>query len=156
MFNIAEQKKIASREDEGTVVHLFDLNDAPMFYVDPKHPELGQRPITITVAGVHSEKYRKIEAQYRQKKLKSSRLTTEALHQEQISKIASCTLDWEGFGDAHGFTPCSYAAAKALYEECSWVLDQINEAMNDHTRFFGKESSTPENTSGTTPDSTNE
>jgi hypothetical protein len=131
-FDLNQQAAAAKKEDVGTVVHINGIDDMPLFYeADGK-----QLPVTITVAGAHSEKFRSVEAQFRKRKLKASRFTAEVVYDENIDKVTACTLAWEGFfvgGQPIEFTPKN---VREVYKACSWVLEQVVEAMHDHSRYF--------------------
>ena len=51
-FDLNEQKKAASIEDEGTVVHIHGVDELPMFYDEGEGEE--RKPVIIKVAGSHS------------------------------------------------------------------------------------------------------
>jgi hypothetical protein len=132
-FDIEVQAAAANQEDNGTVVHIHGVDENPLFF---KADSGEDKPVSITVTGVHSQRFRRIEAQHRKRKLKASRLTGETIYDENIEKVAACTVSWEGFfvnGTPVEMTPHN---VKELYKRCPWVLEQVLEAMNDHARFF--------------------
>lgn len=149
MFDIKQMgDAAASREEEGVVVHVTDAEDTPQFYDTPEGERL---PVTITVAGAHSTRFRRVEENIRQRKLKPSKLTGQAIYMENIEKAAACTLAWQGFVVNDQPIRCDAANAKVLYMACPWVYDQVLEAMHDHARFFGHGSTPPATTSPSTP-----
>jgi len=135
-FDISAQAELATREDEGTVVHIHDLSDRPMFF-DRNGTNV---PVTITVAGTHSKRYRRAEEQLRKRKLRSRNLTGEVIYEDNIEKLAACTLEWDGFFDHGDPVRCDSANARRLYKACPWVVPQLTEAMDDHESFFSKDS----------------
>lgn len=141
-FNIKKQAAAAQVEDQGTFVHIHGLDDLPMFYKDA---EGNEQPVGITVAGSHSARCREVDGQMRKRRIKVRNLTGQSILEDTIERVARCTLSWQGFfvddGSTEELVRCDVANARVLYKECPWVLDQVSEAMNDHSRFFSKESS---------------
>lgn len=144
-FNAIDQ--VAEAEDQGTVVHVHDQVDRPMYYTAADGSE---KPVTITVAGVHSRRHRKAEEAIRRRKLKPNKLTNEVFYEDHIEKVVACTIGWEGFysGSGESRVPVELTRQNAgrLYKSATWVLDQVVEAMNDHQRFFSTSSPTPSHT----------
>jgi hypothetical protein len=129
-FDFNAEQQATSTEDEGTVVHIHDRTDRPMYWGDK-----GDKPVTITVAGTYSKQYRRAEEQIRKRPFKSRKLTGEVFYEEQIEKTVACTLAWDGFFTAGKPFELNRHNAAALYTTCPWVLDQVVEAMTDHGRF---------------------
>lgn len=138
-FDIAAQAKKAEQEDEGTVVHIHGIDEKPMFYEEDGE----SKPVTITVAGAHSSKFRRIEEALRRRKIKPRQFTAELVYEDNIEKAAACTLEWEGFQQNGEPVPMTGENAKFLYRSCPWVLEQVMEAMHDHSRFFENGSTPP-------------
>lgn len=129
-FDIQAQKAAADQEDAGTVVHIHDLDGRPMYYGGNE-----DKPVTITTAGIHSSRYRKVEAAQRRRPLKPRKLTPEAIREDAIERAAACALAWDGFFDGDVAVECNRHNVAEVYRACSWVLDQVAEAMDDHVRF---------------------
>lgn len=136
-FDISKQAEHAKAEDAGTRVHVEGLDGAPMYYMDE---EGNEHPVILIVAGAHSSIYRRAEARQRKRKLKARSMTAEALFEDAIERAAECTLGWEGFYEGGEPAPFRKESVRGLYVQCQWVYEQVLEAMNDHTRFFSKES----------------
>ena len=151
-FDISKEKEAGKLEDDGTFVHINDLNDTPMYYedADGKEQEVG-----ITVAGAHSTRYRNAEGKQRRRRLKPKDLTGARLHEDSLEKVIHCTLSWQGIEDKGEEVRCDAHNVRMIYTHCPWVLDQVVEAMNDHTRFFEKESSSQRSTFAPSVDLTN-
>jgi hypothetical protein len=133
-FDITAQIELAKKEDEGTTFQLEGVDGSPMFYT--KDGE--QVPVTITVAGSNSNKFKEIEAKLRKQKLRARSLTGDTLHRQQIEKAAYCTVSWDGILDKGTPVRCDHANAVALYTQLPFVLRQVLEAMDDHESFFTK------------------
>lgn len=130
-FDITKQAAAAETEDKGIAVHIFGLDEKPLF-----HGENGDKPVTITVAGAHSKTFRRVEERLRKRKIKPRQLTGEVIHEDNVYKVAACTLGWDGFYVDAQPIECNLENAKMLYKQCPWVMDQVMEAMNDHASFF--------------------
>jgi hypothetical protein len=144
-FDIESQVEQAKMENEGIVVHINGIDEKPQFF--NKDGKL--TPVTITVAGEHSDHYRRAEAAIRKRKLKPKSMTGQVVYDDNIEKIAACTLAWEGFfsrrrgSDTLVLVPMTPDNVKQVYNRCPWVLEQVLMAMTDHASFFGKESTKP-------------
>jgi hypothetical protein len=139
-FEIGAETEAARLENEGVVVPINGADEKPRYY--KKNGEV--KPVTITVAGSHSDYYRRAEKAIRQRKLKPGKLTGQTFYDDNIEKVAACTLGWEGFfsreskdGPLVPIEPTQHNI-KEMYKRCTWVLEQVMEAMNDHASFFVK------------------
>lgn len=141
-FDIDAQVQAAKKENEGIVVLINGVDEVPIFYMK----DGVKTPVTITVAGAHSDQFRRAENTIRQRKLKPKSFTGQVIYDDAIEKAAACTLAWEGFisrrrgSDALVPVPMTPDNAKQLYKRCPWVHEQVVLAMNDHTGFFETES----------------
>ena len=135
-FDLGVEKEAGAIENDGAIVHICDLNDMPMYHDDADGNE---QPVTIKVAGAHSKKFREIEGKQRRRRLKPKDLTGARLHEDNTERVVHCTLEWQGFTSNGEVFPLTSENARELYDLCPWVLDQIVEAMSDHTRFFVSE-----------------
>lgn len=149
-FDIEEQGEKAKEEDKGTEVFIHGVDEKPAFYTDEDGAE---QPVTIIVAGMHSTQFRRAEELLRKRKLKARNFTGEAVYDDNIEKVAACTLGWAGFTFKGEQVQCTPHNVKELYKKCPWVLDQVLEAMQDHARFFNSGSTRPSTTSSPTLDS---
>jgi hypothetical protein len=136
-FDIQQQASSAQKEDDGTVVHVNGLDDKPMFYTAPDGAE---RPVTITVAGTLSRRYRRVESEIRKRPIKVKKLTGEVFHEDAVEKAVACTIAWEGFTFDGTPVDATRVNVLRLYQACPWVMEQVTDAMQDHTRFFGSAS----------------
>lgn len=136
MFDLKQRANEAQREDEGTRVHIKGLDGRPMYH------EAGgeRRPVTITVAGTLSRRYRRVENGIRRRRIDPKALTGEQFYDDAVDKAVACTLAWDGFAmDGQPIEP-SEQNVRQVYLAAPEVLDQVTEAMQDHTRFFGSAS----------------
>lgn len=138
-FDISGQKAVvASREDEGTVIHVRnEVGDHLHFGEDKK-------PVTILVAGSYSTVYRKALDAQRDRMMKHRRLsaTGEQLARNQLELIAACVLSWEGFCDGPKVVPCTKENAITILSLFPWIREDVEAAMGDHQSFFKNSSPT--------------
>lgn len=147
-FDIQAQAEQAKREDEGIVVHIHGVDEVPMYFTDHDGEE---KPVTITMAGAHSQRYRDVENDLRKRRIKPKSLTSGQAFEDNMVKTVKCTLAWEGFHvDGTPIEPTEHNA-RMLYKRCPWVYDQVVEAMHDHAAFFGSGSQQQETISDTNP-----
>lgn len=132
-FDLSTAEQVASTEDEGTVVELLGPDEKPYLYKDANGEE---KPVTITVAGAHSRRHRKAEEALRNRKLKPRQMTGQIFHEDNIEKVVACTLAWSGIADKGQPLELTRANVAMVYKRAPWILDQVQEAMNDHARFF--------------------
>ncbi len=129
-MDISNNKSVAEREDEGTVVHVKDVTGEPQ-YLDGK-------PVTIAVAGTYSSTYRKAVAANRDKWLKrrSQTLDGEHLDKQALETTVACIKGWDGFTAGESPFPFTKANALVLLEGAPWIREQVESAMGDHESFF--------------------
>jgi len=144
-FDINAQAEQAKKEDEGILVHVNGVDENPAYYGEGED----RKPVTIRVAGAHSQKYRAIERDLRKRKIKPKSLTAQQAFEDNLMKAVECTLDWEGFDVDGTPVPLTRKNVEMLYRRCPWVYDQIIEAIHDHAAFFGERSPKPETISDT-------
>lgn len=132
MFDIKAQGKAGEVEDGGTFVHLFGLDEQPAFFKDADGKD---QPVGITVAGTNSRQYRQIESMQRNRRLKPKDLTGAKMLEDSVERVAFCAISWQGFQMDGAPVQFSKENVKVLLKECPWLLDQITEAMQDHSRF---------------------
>jgi hypothetical protein len=97
-------------------------------------------PVTITLAGVDSERYRKavrdganraIEAQRR-----GQQRTADEVSAESRRMLVACTLGWSGISD--GDKPLEHSAANAdmLYQRLPWLAEQASVFIQSRANFM--------------------
>lgn len=123
---------VEQREDEGTVVHIRDAAGEKQYQDD------GTTPVTITVVGTYSKRYRRLAEANRDKMLKQRRtqLDGEQLDEQSLETVAGCILGWDGFTADGAPFPFTKANAVTLLKAAPWMREQVEAAMNDHAAFF--------------------
>lgn len=140
-FNLKDAATQSAAEDQGTVVPLKDVHGLPMFY----GPEDALKPVTVTVAGTYSERFRKAERAFIEGMGRSRDVSGLSASLDRRGEIlaAGCVVAWDGiFEDATETTPIPATAENAatIFRSARWVFEQVWAAMNDHARFFPKPS----------------
>jgi hypothetical protein len=129
---------------------MFDVlkiaSGAPSADVSIKHPVTGDPiGVTLTLAGPEHPSRKSIEfARQRRARVAIQRTGKFELNdpaddaQEQIDRLAACTLAWDGVTEAGVPVECTKAAAAALYatEGLEWLRDQAAAALDEQTRFI--------------------
>lgn len=131
-MDIGKGKSIAAAEDEGTIVHVRNAGGEYEYF-----GEKNDKPVTITVVGTYSARYRRIQESVRDKSIKRrAPLDGRTVEDQALDMIAGSILSWDGF-EANG-APFTYSRANAiaLLESCPWIREQVETAMNDHAAFF--------------------
>lgn len=136
-FDLSRAVSVGQAEDDGQVVHLRDAGGELEF------GDNGQ-PVTVTIAGSYSARYRKVQDSITQRMLKRKQLTLtpEQLMENRIELIASCVLGWTEIEDDGKPLPCTKDNAARLVRVAPWVRDQLEEAQHDHAGFTKGSSAT--------------
>jgi hypothetical protein len=127
-FDLSTAAAVTQHEDEGQVV--------PIHHPDGEPALVDGQPVTITVAGLYSKRYReKLDAQRSKAAKRRNPITGEELTRQQVELVAHCTLGWTGFTNGGQPFPHSFANAVELLVKAPWVREQLEEAMADHAGF---------------------
>ena len=132
-LNIAAAKDVAAHEDEGQVVKLMDHDGEPLLY------GADDKPVTVTVAGSYSTRYRRAVDKQRRQMLKRprSKVSAEELFENTIEIEAACVLAWEGIVDGDAVVECNPENAAMMLSTVPWFREQVQVAIEDHAGFFG-------------------
>ena len=140
-FDVDQNAQALSVEDEGIVVEIMDAQGDPILDADSK-------PVTVTVAGEYSTKYRKAE-EWQRKTLMRQRGKEQTGAESLLMQAefdARCCLGWSGLtqaGQALGF---STENATMAFSKLPFVRKRVESAMSDHAAFFAKGSTSSVNT----------
>jgi len=106
------------------------------------HPGTGKAlGITIRLAGVDSDIYRKASRKITEKRLNRGRvgkLDLEAVEDEGLTVMAACTLGWSGVVVDGQELPCTRDNAQAVYRRFPWIREQVDAFMGDRANFLPK------------------
>lgn len=130
-FDLSATAGVEQAHEAGVTVHLEDEKGKPL-YVDGDE----SRPVTVTVAGVYSRRFRRAEEEANRKIARSRGKVTG--RQSVIEKAAACTLSWDGIFDHGKPVDCTPENAERLYKAAPWVLDQVVGAQHDSEGFTGR------------------
>jgi len=151
-MDIADQESLAEREDAGLAVEIDDVKGQPALQED------GVTPITISVVGSLSKRYRRVVALARgrnqRKAIASLRdkaptrgsavdqdaedeATGQQLLDEQTEAVAACCAGWSaGFTDKGVDYPFTKANAVRLLKAYPHIQAKLEKEMENHARFF--------------------
>lgn len=135
-FDLQTAAPIAEQEDQGLVVQIRDAFGNPLTFTD----DAGEHPVTMTVAGTYSNRYRRArEAQTtRQLKRRSTNLTGDLVNSQRIGVVADCVLAWSGFMSGGKPLACDKEHVFQVLKHAPWILEQVESAMEDHEAFFDR------------------
>lgn len=151
-FRLNDTKKDVSAEDAGTTIHLRDIAGEPMMYggeeiaLEGGEREIvGAKPVTLTIAGSYSARFKKAEQAFTAKIGKEKRAgatVSEIMARRALELTAACVIAWDGITyDGTVPVPLSKENAEAVFTEARWIFDQAFEASNDHASFSTPSSS---------------
>jgi hypothetical protein len=118
-----------------------------------RHPGTGaplldddEKPISITLAGKDSDRYRATQRAISNRLLKQGRKqtpTVEAMEADAVEVLVACTLEWSGVVIDGEPLKCSAANARKIYTDprCAWIREQVDAFIDDRANF-SKASST--------------
>lgn len=99
-------------------------------------------PVTITLAGQDSKRFRDAERKASNKRLATQasgrmiRMTSEGIDNDRLEALVSCTITWEGVGwdgADKEFTP---ANAREAYKKLPWLREQAEAFTADRANFL--------------------
>jgi hypothetical protein len=133
-MDISRGKAVVSREDEGMVLHIRDETGEKAYQAD------GATPVTITVVGSYSSRYRKAMEVNRERAVRIRRKLDEEDMVDEIDRqgmelLASCVVGWDGFTADGKPVPFSKENTITILTELPWVREQVNEAIVNHAGF---------------------
>jgi hypothetical protein len=100
---------------------------------------VGDKPLTITLAGTDSAIYRKTEHAVSDRRLAKgpfAKTKTQEYESAVTEIFAACTLAWQGISLDGEELPCTRQNAVRLYTRLRWLNDQVAEFIKDRTNFF--------------------
>jgi hypothetical protein len=103
----------------------------------------GDKPVTITLAGKDSDKFRTVHAEILSRRLTkvgiSGRVKINAgeLQDESMELLSACTLSWSGIVVDKQSLECTPANAVKVYTRFPWLREQVDEFIGDRSNFLG-------------------
>jgi hypothetical protein len=132
-FDVEAKAELLKVEDDGIVVEILDEMGDPALDAD-------SNPVTVTVAGEYSNKYRKAEEWQRKTlmRLRGKDQTGAESIAMQSELVARCCLGWSGFSNKGTPLPFSTENATLAFSKLPFVRKRVESAMSDHAAFFAK------------------
>ena len=127
-FSMAAVAQVAAIEDSGIEVPLVWPDKTPVISEDGSGEQ-----VVIIVAGKNSNRQKEIEAIHGRRKIKPKDITTENMRNDEIEKLAYCTLGWSGIKEE-----CTRQSAARLYRTAAFFVNQLEEARDDAANFTQK------------------
>lgn len=123
--------------DLGAKMEVKDpTTDQPMLKDD------GETPITITLAGVESDKWKKARSTVGNKYLKTAgpnrppgAKTIEESIADDAFQLAAVTLAWDGVIVEGQELECNQANAARIYAKYDWLRNQVSEFVGNRANF---------------------
>ena len=95
------------------------------------------KPVTITVVGTYSNRYRKITENNGDKAWKKRGAMDAAdSRRTALETIAACIIVWDGFTSDGAEFPLTKHNAAILLDSCPWIREQVEKAMTSHELFI--------------------
>ena len=97
--------------------------------------------IKITVASPDSAKYRQISMKIQNEQLayamkNRGKSSAERLANNALEVLVGATVGWEGITEGGKDLPCTPENVRKVYEEVSFIKDQVDEFLGDARNFF--------------------
>lgn len=116
--------------------------------LEVRHPTTGAvlvngdgRSVTLTLAGMDSQRAKKAEAAALNRRLKmggrrSSSVTAEELNNDTLEVLSSITLGWSGFVVDGKELEVNLENARRLYKQWHWLREQAQAFVEDRANFL--------------------
>lgn len=132
---------------------MFDLNQLDTsrkanegVTIPLRHPDTNAKlPLTVTILGADSDKYRKVadastDAIFKEiaKTGKVGARSAESTREERIEAVAECIVGWSGFARDNQVLECTRENKVAVLSHpgYGWLLDQVDIAIRDRANFL--------------------
>jgi len=127
-FDLGGAAAVVEREDVGRPVHIKN-ESGELMYVD------ADTPVTITVVGTYSKRYRKAMDAKAEKRLQQ-RADMDTIREDAMDVTAQCVTEWQGIFHDGAPLECNKANVLRVLKAAPWVREQVETAMDDHAGFF--------------------
>jgi len=124
-----------SRSEQGAALHVKDKKGMPAL-------QDNGTPVTITLAGTDSQRWRTAQDTIANKRLKRVNSRTpngvksaEEVREDRAFLLASVTVAWEGIKVDGQPWDCNFETAKKLYLLAPFILEQVDEFVGDNQNF---------------------
>lgn len=137
--------KFATREraSKGATLHLKSPADGTLLMTEGADP----KPVTITVIGQDAKEYNSLRQRLADRRLsdvvKSGGLqakgvvTSAKLESDSTELAVAATVSWENITWEGKTLLCSPENATMLYNNCPWIMEQVQAFTADRANFLG-------------------
>jgi hypothetical protein len=129
-------------------MNIFDFELEQSAVMTVRHIATGQplldkegKPITLTLAGKDSDRFRVAQEEQREFRLRKAlqtgqeRPTLADVRAETIDLIAACTISWTIMVDGEPY-PCTRDNVREVYRRLPWLVDQADAFISDRANFL--------------------
>lgn len=110
-----------------------------------KHPTTGEplaqengEPITITLAGADSDRFRSAQRANADRRIKNARRNSSSadIEADGLELLASATLGWSGIKVDGEALDANKANVKKVYTRFPWIREQVDVFIGDRANFL--------------------
>lgn len=120
------------RSDEGVALTVLRPDNG-----EPMRTAAGE-PVTVTIAGRDSRRYRRAERAMIQRRLANPdvEMTDEVVEQERARILADCVVSWSGVTLEGAELECTADNAQMMFIRFPWLADQVDAFQARRANFF--------------------
>jgi hypothetical protein len=112
--------------------------------LEVRHPATGEiltqdngEPITITLAGTDSDRFRKAQRANNTRRLRNPRqLDGDDIERDGLNSLVLCTLAWSGIALDGQELDCTPANVRQVYQRLPWLREQADRFVSDRANFL--------------------
>lgn len=133
MADISNIGSQADQQDQSASVTIYQPDGEPYTHGD------GQ-PVTISVLGAYSKKVKRVREAQTKRLLSQRRTKLEPadILDNRVEVAVAAITGWEGWESGGQPLACTPENADALLRQAPWILEQVEQAIEGHARFFAK------------------
>jgi hypothetical protein len=100
------------------------------------------QPVTVTLAGEDSERYRRAWRESTDRKLKMQQrgrqvsISAESVEADAVEILVACTIGWSGIGMDGAPLEFSPDNARKIYARLRWLREQADSFISDRANFL--------------------
>lgn len=141
-------EKLATRKTSSNAVPLHVKFDGEKQYEgSPEDVAAKSKPVRIFLIGQDSAEYSAVRQKLSNKALnkmakaggpgKKGAVSAEQLEEDKLELAVAATKNWENVVWEGQTLPFSPENVRKVYQECPWLLEQVEEFVNDRANFLG-------------------
>lgn len=131
-MDLSELDSVKAAEQGAAMELLHPVSKAPLKQADGT-------PITITLAGTDSDRFRKAEREKANRRLNATTrkpLDVDTFKADGIDLLVACTITWSGIKVAGELLDCTPANAARVYKEFPWIKEQVDAFAAERSNFL--------------------